>query len=106
MNSFTRAITAMACGVVAVTANVNLASAQETQTMATYRISLTDPASGNVAYVDRESIRSWAKAEDCELQKESFSGYHTDAVEDFEIKTEDGKPYAVKLESITCRPQR
>lgn len=82
-----------------------LAIADDDLTRATYRLSVTDPNSGNVAYVARESVRSWQSAGDCETQKETFSSYHTDAVEDFRLRTEDGKPHIVKIESITCHAE-
>lgn len=105
MNALTRLGMAALIGVSGATSVVGAAVAAEEQTIAVYRVSLTDPDTGNVAYVDRKSIRSWAKKEDCEAQKETFSGYHTNAVEDFDINTADGKPHTVKLVSITCGPQ-
>lgn len=82
-----------------------LAQADDGLTRATYLLTVTDPNSGNVAYVSRESIRSWPSAGDCETQKETFSAYHVDAVEDMKLRTEDKKPHVVEIASITCHPE-
>lgn len=60
-------------------------------------MSLTDPASGNVYYTDRQSLHSWASEESCENQKESFSGFHTSAVAGWNIVNSDGIPLEVKM---------
>ena len=74
-------------------------------TRATYLVSVTDPDSGNIAYVTRNSIRSWETAGDCETQRKTFSGYNLEVVEGFHLKTKDGKPHTVKMVSITCHPE-
>lgn len=74
-------------------------------TRATYRLSVTDPDTGNVAFVDRNSLRSWPNPADCEAQRKTFSGYHIEIVEGFHLKTADGKPHVVKMASITCHPE-
>ena len=69
---------------------------------AVYRVSLTDPATGNVFYSDRESIRSWTSEERCEREKDSFSGFHTDRMKGPNIVNADGQPLEVKMASIHC----
>jgi len=80
---------------------VETASAQSI-IRAIYRVSLADPATGNVYYADRRSLRSWASKESCENQKESFSGFHTSAVADMNIVNSDGIPLEVEMASIHC----
>lgn len=72
------------------------------QVNAVYHVSLTDPATGTAYHVDRKSIRSWSSSENCEAQKETFSGYHTAAVKGFDIKNADGTALEVAITSIDC----
>ena len=83
------------------TTSVETASAQ-TIVSAVYRVSLTDPATGNVYYTDRESLRSWTSEEVCEGQKDSFSGFHTSRVAGQNIINSDGTPLEVAMASIHC----
>ena len=77
------------------------ASAQ-TIVEAVYRVSLEDPATGNVYYVDRNSIRSWSSEKQCENQIGSFSGFHTSAVRDFGIKNAEGNRLIVDMADMYC----
>ena len=69
---------------------------------AVYHVSLTDPATGNVYYSDRQSLRSWDAEERCEAEKESFSGFHTSAARGWNIVNSDGTPLEVNMASIHC----
>ncbi len=82
-------------------ASAEIASAQ-TIIKAVYRVSMTDPANENVYYVDRESKRSWQREDVCEQQKNSFSGFHTNAMEKQNITNSDGTPFEIKMDSIFC----
>ena len=82
-------------------ASVETASAQ-TIVRAIYRISLTDPVTGNVYYSDRQSLRSWASEESCEREKEGFSGHHTSALRKENIMNSDGQSLEVAMSSIHC----
>lgn len=81
--------------------SIETASAQ-TIVRAVYRVSLTDPATGNVYFTDRESLRSWTSEETCEGQKDSFSGFHTSRVSSQNIVNSDGTPLEVAMASIHC----
>lgn len=101
MRKMMRVLSILVVGIACFAATVETASAQAI-IRAVYRVSLTDPATGNVYYTDRESLRSWASEESCENQKESFSGFHTSAVADMNIVNSDGIPLEVKMASIHC----
>ena len=88
-------------GIAWLATTIDTASAQSI-IRAVYRVSLADPASGNVYYADRQSLRSWASKERCEAEKESFSGFHTDTVAGWNIVNSDGIPLEVKMASIEC----
>jgi hypothetical protein len=81
--------------------SIETASAQ-TIVRAVYRVSLTDPATANVYFTDRESLRSWTSEETCEGQKDSFSGFHTSRVSSQNIVNSDGTPLEVAMASIHC----
>ncbi len=72
---------------------------------AVYRVKLTDPETGASYFVDRRSLRSWTSKEDCERERGSFSGYHTDRVRSFEIRTGEGDMLTVKMDAMFCVPQ-
>lgn len=94
-------IVALIIGVGWLTASAETASAQSI-VRAIYRVSLTDPGTGNVYYTDRESLRSWASEERCENEKESFSGFHTDKLIKENIVNENGQSLEVQMDYITC----
>ena len=96
-----RVISMFVVGAALLVGSVEIASAQ-TIVRAVYRVSLTDPATGNVYYTDRNSLRSWASEERCESEKASFSGFHTDRVAAQNIVNSDGTPLAVKMASMHC----
>ena len=101
MRDMIRVLSILVIGMAWLAASVETASAQ-TIVRATYRVSLTDPATGNVYYTDRQSLRSWTSEEVCEGQKNSFSGFHTDRVAGQNIVNSDGTPLDVKMASIHC----
>ena len=101
MRDTIRILSILVVGIVWLTASVETASAQ-TIVRAVYRVSLTDPATGNVFYSDRESLRSWTSEERCEKEKDSFSGFHTDRMKKRNIVNADGQPLEVKMASIHC----
>lgn len=101
MKGMMRVFSVLIVGFAWLTASVEIASAQ-TIVRAVYRVSMTDPANGNVYYVDRDSSRSWQSEETCEQQKNSFSGFHTRAMVKQNITNSDGTPLDVKLDSIFC----
>jgi hypothetical protein len=69
---------------------------------AVYRVALTDPASGAVFYSDRQSIRSWPSEEQCEREKDSFSGFHINALRNMNITNAGGTPLTVSMDSSYC----
>jgi hypothetical protein len=101
MRGMTRVLSVLIVGFAWLTASVEIASAQ-TIIRAVYRVSMTDPANGNVYYVDRESKRSWQREDVCEQQKNSFSGFHTKAMAKQNITNSDGTPFDIKMDSIFC----
>jgi hypothetical protein len=101
MRGMMRVLSILVVGLVWFSTTIDTASAQAI-IKATYRVSLTDPATGNVYYADRQSLRSWTSEESCENQKESFSGFHTSAVAGMNIVNSDGIPLEVKMASIHC----
>ena len=101
MKNMTRVICALIVGFACFAGFVESASAQSI-VRAVYRVSLTDPATGNVYYTDRQSIRSWTSEEQCEIQKNSFSGFHTDRLAKENIVNSDGTPLEVAMASIHC----
>ena len=80
---------------------VEAASAQAI-VRAVYRVGLTDPATGNIYFSDRQSIRSWSSQEACEREKDSFSGFHSNALRNMKITNEAGTPLTVTLDSSYC----
>ncbi len=101
MRGMMRVLSVLIVGFAWLTASVEIASAQ-TIVRAVYRMSMTDPATGNVFYADRDSKRSWQSEETCEQQKNSFSGFHTRAMVKQNITNSDGTPFEVKMDSIFC----
>jgi len=105
LNKTTRAFSVMAVAVFALTVSVETALAQalaQSNIKAVYRVSLTDPATGNVYYSDRQGLRSWGSMEGCEREKNGFSGFHTSALEKENIVNSAGTSLEVKLDSIVC----
>ena len=101
MRDMMRVLSVLIVGLSWFIASAEIASAQ-TIIKAVYRVGLTDPANGNVYFVDREGMRSWQSEDVCEAQKTSFSGYHTTAVWKQNIKNSGGTPLQVKMDSIFC----
>ena len=101
MRGTMRVLSVLIIGLAWLAASVETASAQ-TIIRAVYRVSLTDSASGNVFYTDRQSIRSWTSEERCDAEKSSFSGFHTRTVKGYNITNGDGTPLEVKMDSIFC----
>ena len=69
---------------------------------AIYRVSLTDPGNGAIYYTDRRSLRSWPSEEACMREKGAFSGFHSSAVEGFDLVNAKGKRLTVKMDSSYC----
>jgi len=101
MRGMMRVLSVMIVGFFWFIASAEIASAQ-TIIKAVYRVSMTDPANGNVYFVDREGKRSWQTEDVCEAQKKSFSGFHTSAMARQKITNSDGTPLEVKMDSIFC----
>lgn len=99
--SYTLAIAALGLG--ALIALPDAAMAQKKgDVQAVYRVSVTDPATGNTYYVDRTSIRSWETKKSCENQKSTFSGFHTRAIRDVGLKNRKGTPLKVGMSDSYC----
>ena len=101
MGQMLRVISMFVVGAALLAGSIETASAQSI-IRAVYRISLTDPATGNVYYSDRESLRSWDSEEACERQKESFSGHHTRSLTNENIMNTSGQSLEVAMASIHC----
>ncbi len=101
MKGTMRVLSILVVGIAWLAASVETASAQ-TIVRAVYRVSLTDPATGNVFYTDRNSVRSWDSEERCERDKNSFSGFHTTAMERENITNAEGTSLEVKMDSVFC----
>ncbi len=101
MRGMMRVLSVLIVGFAWLTASVEIASAQ-TIVGAVYRVSMTDPANGSVYFADRESIRSWDSEERCDREKNSFSGFHTNAMAKQNITNSDGTPFDIKMDSIFC----
>ena len=101
MGHTVRLISMLVVGTALLAGSIGTASAQSI-IKAVYRVSLTDPATGNVYYSDRQSLRSWASEEACEREKESFSGFHTSALMKENIMNGNGQPLEVAMASIHC----
>ena len=101
MRGMMRVLSVLIVGFAWLTASVEIASAQ-TIIRAVYRVSMTDPANGNVYYVDRKGLRSWDSEERCDREKNSFSGFHTRAMAKQNITNSEGTPFEVKMDSIFC----
>ena len=101
MKGMMRVFSVLIVGFSWLTATAEIASAQ-TIIRAVYRVSMTDPANGNVYFVDRNGKRSWQAEDVCEAQKKSFSGFHTRAMAKQKFTNSDGTPLEVKMDSIFC----
>jgi len=101
MRYMMRVISVLIVGFTWLAASAEIASAQSIVS-AVYRVSMTDPANGNVYYVDRKSIRSWSSEEDCDREMNSFSGFHTTAMAKLNITNSGGTPLEIKMNSIFC----
>lgn len=84
------------------------ASAQ-TIVRAFFVFSLTDSQTGHVVYADRISSRSWTSAKACEKEAGKPAGFGffgldsaVDAVKSYGIRTKDGKPLTIAVESMRC----
>ena len=101
MRGMMRVLSVLIVGFAWLAASAEIASAQ-TIVRAVYRVSMTDPANGNVYLADRESIRSWDSEERCDREKDSFSGFHTSAMAKQNITNSGGTPLEVKMDSVFC----
>lgn len=101
MKSMLRMLSILVVGVALYAATAGPASAQAI-IRAVYRVSLTDPATGNVYYSDRQSIRSWSSEDRCQNEMATFSGFHTRALKDLNITNTSGTPLEVKMDSMYC----
>ncbi len=99
--SITRAGSILILGIAWLAASAEIASAQ-TIVKAVYRVSLTDPATKNVYYTDRDSVRTWTSKERCEVDKSSLSSFHTNAMRKSNITNTGGTPLEVKMDSSRC----
>ena len=72
---------------------------------AVYRVGVEDPATGNVYYVDRKSLRSWDSETSCKNQMRSFSGFHTRAVRNVGLKNSEGTALKVEMSDMFCVTQ-
>jgi len=112
MKSTDRAVSIVAIGLSLLIAGSGTATAQSTgegkqkgervNVGAVYRVSVTDPATGNVYYVDRKSLRTWDSKASCKNQMASFSGFHTRAVRQVGLKNRKGKPLKVEMSDMFC----
>jgi hypothetical protein len=101
MRNMMRVILVPIIGFTWLVASAEIASAQSIVS-AVYRVSMTDPANGNVYYVDRKSIRSWSSEERCNAEVNSFSGFHTTAMTKLNITNSGGTPLEIKMDSVFC----
>lgn len=69
-------------------------------------LKLTDPGGGEPWRIQRQLLRTFSTAEECEEQKESFIGVHVRRVEGHGLITASGAPPVVEVESIECFPVR
>jgi hypothetical protein len=65
-------------------------------------LTLTDPGGGEPWRIQRRLLRTFSTMQECELQKESFIGFHVGQVEGHGLITASGAPPVVKVESIEC----
>jgi hypothetical protein len=65
-------------------------------------LTLTDPGGGQPWRIQRRLLRTFSTMQECELQKESFIGFHVGQVEGHGLITASGAPPVVKVESIEC----
>ena len=69
-------------------------------------LKLTDPAGGEPWRVQRQLLRTFSTMQECDLQKESFIGFHVGQVQGHGLVTASGAPPVVEVESIECFPVR
>jgi hypothetical protein len=65
-------------------------------------LKLTDPGGGQPWRVQRRLLRTFSTMQECDLQKESFIGFHVGQVEGHGLMTASGAPPVVEVESIEC----
>lgn len=65
-------------------------------------LKLTDPAGGEPWRTQRELLRTFSSLQECENQKNSFSGFHVGRVERHGLVTASGAAPLVEVESIEC----
>ena len=69
-------------------------------------LTLTDPGGGEPWRIQRRLLRTFSTMQECEMQKNSFIGFHVGQVEGHGLITASGAPPVVKVESIECFPVR
>jgi hypothetical protein len=67
-------------------------------------LKLTDPGGGEPWRVQRQLLRTFSTMQECEMQKESFIGFHVGQVERHGLVTASGVSPVVEVESIECFP--
>jgi hypothetical protein len=65
-------------------------------------LKLTDPGGGEPWRVQRRLLRTFSTMQECEMQKNSFIGFHVRQVERHGLVTASGAPPVVEVESIEC----
>jgi hypothetical protein len=65
-------------------------------------LKLTDPAGGEPWRIQRRLLRTFSTMQECDLQKESFIGFHVRQVEGHGLITASGAAPVVEVESIEC----
>jgi hypothetical protein len=65
-------------------------------------LKLTDPGGGEPWRVQRRLLRTLSTMQECEMQKNSFIGFHVSQVERHGLVTASGAPPVVEVESIEC----
>ena len=96
-----RAGSILVLGIVWLTASAETASAQAI-VKAVYRVSMTDPATKSVFFTDRDSIRTWSTKDRCEVEKSSFSGFHTTAMRKQKVTNAEGTLLEINMVSSHC----
>ena len=65
-------------------------------------LNLTDPGGGEPWRIQRRLLRTFSTMQECEMQKNSFIGFHIGQVERHGLVTASGAPPVVEVESIEC----
>ena len=65
-------------------------------------LKLTDPGGGEPWRIQRRLLRTFSTMQECEMQKNSFIGFHVGQVERHGLVTASGAPPVVEVRSIEC----